>query len=166
METSSIDRVLNKKHFYGKIMQKYTPKTSHRPLFILVNNPKQPLHARNSFKIKILKDYQKALKSQLYFFFRNQSHLMDQIMKNKRGLELVHSVHRGINPPKKHHPRLSCQAPLKFANCPSPPPPLFRQSTPLYWFFVNSPTQMSDFSVNAQNVKVFILNPILSFKSN
>ena len=36
-----------------------------------------------------------------------------------------HSVHRGINPPppppQKQHPPLSCQVPLKFPNCPSPP---------------------------------------------
>ena len=35
------------------------------PFIILVNNPKQPLHARNFFKNNILKeDYQKALKMQ------------------------------------------------------------------------------------------------------
>ena len=40
--------------------QKLTPD----PFLILLNNPKQPVHARNSFKSKILKeDYQKALKS-------------------------------------------------------------------------------------------------------
>ena len=32
------------------------------PFLILVNNPKQPLHARNSFTINN-KDYQKALKN-------------------------------------------------------------------------------------------------------
>ena len=44
--------------------RKCTPKASQKPLF--VNNSKQPLHARNSFKkkIDILKeDYQKHLKS-------------------------------------------------------------------------------------------------------
>ena len=52
IETLSIDRVLNTEHFYEKIMQKMcTPKASPRPLFILLNNPKQPLHARNFFKI-------------------------------------------------------------------------------------------------------------------
>ena len=35
-EPLSIDRVLNKEHFYGKIMRKFAPKA---PLFILVNNP-------------------------------------------------------------------------------------------------------------------------------
>ena len=31
------------------------------------------------------------LKSQLYFFFQTQSLLMDKVIKNKRGLELVPS---------------------------------------------------------------------------
>ena len=43
-------------------MQKMCTKASHRPLLVLVNNPKQPLHARNSFKKYILKgDYEKDL---------------------------------------------------------------------------------------------------------
>ena len=54
IETLSVDRVLNKEHFYGKnheknMHQKLVPNS----FFILVNNPKQPLHARNSFKNKI-----------------------------------------------------------------------------------------------------------------
>ena len=32
-------------------------------------------------------------------------------------------LHWGINPPLKNTPPLFCQAPLKSANCPSPPPP-------------------------------------------
>ena len=36
-------------------------------------------------------DYQKVLKSELYFFFRTQSLLMDKIIKNKRGVELMPS---------------------------------------------------------------------------
>ena len=36
-------------------------------------------------------DYQKPLKSQRYFFFRTQSLLMDKVIINKRGLELVPS---------------------------------------------------------------------------
>ena len=54
---------------------------------ILLNNPKQTLHAGNSFEMII----KKHLKSQLYFFFRTQSLLMDKVIKNKRGLELVTS---------------------------------------------------------------------------
>ena len=36
-----------------KSYRKYALKASPRPLFILGNNPKHPLHARNSFKNKI-----------------------------------------------------------------------------------------------------------------
>ena len=51
IETLSIDRVLNKENFYGKIMQKNVhQKLVPDSFFILVDNPKQPLHARNSFK--------------------------------------------------------------------------------------------------------------------
>ena len=71
----------------------------------------------------------------------------------------IHSVHWGINsrppPLSKTPPPLSCQAPsprLKLTNCQSSP--LFKQSLPLYWFFVNPPLK-SDFSVNPQNIKVF-----------
>ena len=66
IETLSIDRVPNKEHFYGKIIQKMCTKSYPRtPFLILVNNLKQPLHSRNYFKKKIFlkEDYQKALKS-------------------------------------------------------------------------------------------------------
>ena len=47
-------------------------------------------------KQDILKeDYQKALKRELYFFFRSQSLSIDKIIKNQRGLELVTSDHSG-----------------------------------------------------------------------
>ena len=54
IETLSIDRVLNKKKFLWKNHaesghQKLVPD----PFCILVNNPKQPLHARNSCENKI-----------------------------------------------------------------------------------------------------------------
>ena len=71
IETLSIDRVLNKDHWYGRIMMKICIKNLVPGLFlILVNNPK-PLHARNSFKNKIFlkKIIKKLLKRQLYFFF-------------------------------------------------------------------------------------------------
>ena len=35
-----------------KSCRKCTPKAGHRPLFNFGKNPKQPLHARNSLKIK------------------------------------------------------------------------------------------------------------------
>ena len=42
------------------------------PFLTLVNNAKKPLHARNSFKNKIVKeDYQKALKKLISFFLLN-----------------------------------------------------------------------------------------------
>ena len=46
IETFSIDRLLQKEHFYGKIMQKIAPKA-------IPSHSKQPLHARNAFKNKI-----------------------------------------------------------------------------------------------------------------
>ena len=54
IETLSIDRALNKEHFYGKnhtenVYQKLVPDT----FLIFVNNPKQALHATSSFKNKI-----------------------------------------------------------------------------------------------------------------
>ena len=54
IETLSIDRELNKEHFLWKnhaenMHQKLAPD----PFLILLNNPKQPLDARNSFKNKV-----------------------------------------------------------------------------------------------------------------
>ena len=51
--TLSIDKVLNKEHFYGKIGKNEHQKQVPDPFLILVNYPKQPLHARNSFENKI-----------------------------------------------------------------------------------------------------------------
>ena len=54
IKTLSIDRVLNKEHFYGKIIQKIsTKKLVSDPFLIWVKIPKQPLHAGNSFKNKM-----------------------------------------------------------------------------------------------------------------
>ena len=52
IETLSIDRVLNKEHFYGEFVQKMHEKLVPDYFLILVNNPKQPLHAKNSFNNK------------------------------------------------------------------------------------------------------------------
>ena len=54
IETMTIDRVLNKNHFLWKnhaenVHQKLVPDS----ILILINNPKQPLHAKNSFKNEI-----------------------------------------------------------------------------------------------------------------
>ena len=76
-----------------KPCRKYALKASSRPLFYFGKHPKQLLHARNSFKNRIFGKgiIKNLLKSQLYFFFRTQSLLMDKVIKNKRGLELVTS---------------------------------------------------------------------------
>ena len=50
---------------------------------ILVNNPKQPLHARNYFENRI------------FWKRRTQSLLMDKVIKIKKGLELVTSCSLG-----------------------------------------------------------------------
>ena len=51
IETLSINRILNKERFYGKLCRKYAPKASPKPNLIWVNNPQQPLDAQNSFEI-------------------------------------------------------------------------------------------------------------------
>ena len=54
IENWSIDEVLNKEHFYGKSHAENKHQKLVPDLFLmLVNNPKQLLHARNSFKNKI-----------------------------------------------------------------------------------------------------------------
>ena len=66
------------------------------PFFILVNKPKQPLHARNSFKNKIfLQGIIKNLEKVNFVFFPIQSLLTDQVIKNKRVLELETSPSSG-----------------------------------------------------------------------
>ena len=50
IETLSIDRELNKEHFYGKNhAENVHQKLASDPFLILLNNPRQPLHSRNSF---------------------------------------------------------------------------------------------------------------------
>ena len=57
-------------------------------------------------------------------------------------------------------PLFLAKPPYKSANSPSPPPlPLLDSLLPLYWFFVNPPLKVGF-------LKFFILNTILSFKSN
>ena len=68
--------------------------------------------------------------------------------------------------PQKHHPSLSCQVPLKSANCPSP---LFRL-LPLYivfsWPPLFQPPKSRILQLTPKILKFFILITILSFKSN
>ena len=53
LNTLSIDRLLKKKRFYIKSCRKYPTKTSTKHLFNSLNNPKQPLHAKNYFENNI-----------------------------------------------------------------------------------------------------------------
>ena len=52
------------------------------PFLILVNNPKQPLHARNSFENK---DYQKPLKKSTLFFLLNPVPFNVQSYQKQKG---------------------------------------------------------------------------------
>ena len=54
METLLIDRELNKEYFYGKYAENVHQKQATDPFLILLNNPKQPLHARNFFRNNII----------------------------------------------------------------------------------------------------------------
>ena len=74
------------------MQQKIVPDLS----IILVTNPK-PLHPRNSFKSKIFwkRIIKKPERRQLCFLFWTQSLLIDKLIKNKRGLELVTSSSSG-----------------------------------------------------------------------
>ena len=56
-------------------------------LLILVNNPKQPLHAKNSFKNKTFwkSDYQKALTKSTLFFLPNPVSFTTQIYQKQKG---------------------------------------------------------------------------------
>ena len=56
------------------------------PFLILLNNPKQTLHARNFFKNNILKeDYQKALKKLTLFFLSNPVPFNGQNYQKQKG---------------------------------------------------------------------------------
>ena len=84
IESLSTDRVLNKEHFYGKkhtetVHQKLIPD----PLLILVNNPKQPLHARNYFESKIF--WKMIIKKVISFFLSNPVPLNRQNNQKQKG---------------------------------------------------------------------------------
>ena len=68
------------------------------PFLILVNNPnpKQPLHARNSFRYFEIGLSNSLEKVNFYFFFGTQSLLMHKVIKTKRGPELVTGCFSGL----------------------------------------------------------------------
>ena len=71
--TLSTDIVLEKEHLYGKNnAENMHQKLIGDPVLILVNNPKQQLHASNPFANRIFKKriIKKVLKSWLYFSFK------------------------------------------------------------------------------------------------
>ena len=88
----SIDRLLNKEHFYGKIMKWKNPAEGvHQKLvpdsfLILVNNPKQELHARNSFKIRYFeRRSSKSLKKLNLLFLLKPVPFNEQCYKKQKG---------------------------------------------------------------------------------
>ena len=55
--------------FMEKSCRKYAPRATARPLFVLLNSPKQPLHARNSFQIRYFeRGLSKSLKKVNFIF--------------------------------------------------------------------------------------------------
>ena len=85
-----------------KSYRKCAPKASPRLLFYFGKQPKTAIPCKKFFLKYILKgDYQKPLKSKLYFFFPTQSLLMDKFLKNKRDLELVTSLSSGYKTSSK-----------------------------------------------------------------
>ena len=68
-----------------------------------------------------------------------------------------------IPPLKNRHPVFLDKPSLNLQTAQAP---LYTQSILFYWFFVKSPLWKSGFSINAQILKFFILNSIVTFKSN
>ena len=81
IETLSIERVLNKRGFYKKSRRKPAPKASPRSLLVLANNPKQPSHARNSFRGGF------SLKRLFLFFLSNPVLFKGQDYEKQKGSE-------------------------------------------------------------------------------
>ena len=62
------------------------------PFLVLLNNPKRTLDKRNCLKQDVLKkEHKKALEKLISFFILNQSLLIEKVITNKRGAELVTS---------------------------------------------------------------------------
>ena len=86
-------RIFLWKNHAENVHQKLAPE----PFLILLNNPKQRLHAGNSSENKkfwkmIIK---KTLKKSTLFFLLNPVHFNDKVIKNKRSLELGSSHSSG-----------------------------------------------------------------------
>ena len=82
IKTLSIDRVLNKEHFYGKTIQKMSTKSQLDSFLILVNNPKQPLHAKKRYFERGLS---KSLKKVNFFFLSNLVSFNGQSYQKQKG---------------------------------------------------------------------------------
>ena len=77
---------MNKEHFREKSCRKCTQKLIPDLFPIFVNNPKQALHAINSFKIRYFKrGYQKAFKKLTLFFLSNPVPFNWQDYKKQKG---------------------------------------------------------------------------------
>ena len=112
-----------------------------------------PVYPRSSLLINLM-----------LFFYLIDMFFCVPFYSNDQSLFYIVCIEVSIPSQKLPPPPLSCQAPhLKSINCPSP---LFTQSPPLYWFFVNPSPKSRIFQWTLKILKVFILNTILSFKSN
>ena len=72
--------------FIEKSCRKFTAKVSPRPFIILINNLKQPLHARNCFKVRYFeRRLSKSLEKGNFIFFGTQSLSIDKIFQKQKG---------------------------------------------------------------------------------
>ena len=72
----------------------------------------------------------------------------------------------GLSTSSKTPPSLFCQTPLLNLQTVQGPPPFLGNSPPTYLFFVNPSSKNRIYRWTAALIKLFILNPILSLKSN
>ena len=98
-------------------------------------------------------------------YFHNFSVFCINCWRIQEEIPLEHSVHWGINSsPQKHYPLFLAKPPLlKSANRPSPP---FLGNPPYILVFHEPPPKNQIFQWTPKILKFFIINPILSFKSN
>ena len=92
IETLSIDRELNKEHFLWKNhTENVHQKLALDPFLILLNNPKQPLHTRNSFKIRHFeRGLSKSLKKLNLYFLSNPVPFNGQSYQKQKGSGASH----------------------------------------------------------------------------